>query len=68
MEEYEANYMSSNGLENHESFKGNLEELKNWIQNKIGEYDVVKTLNLLLAKDGSGRIHIKNNVDIDNIK
>lgn len=68
MEEYEANYMSSNGLENHESFKGNLEELKNWIQNKIGEYDAVKPLNLLLAKDGSGRIHIKNNVDIETIK
>jgi hypothetical protein len=58
--EYNANYMSANGMDNSESFKGSAEDLKKWIETKIGnDYDVLKELNVLIAKDGNGRIHIK---------
>jgi hypothetical protein len=60
MNEYEANYMSSNGFEAHESFKGNSEDLKKWIENKIGsDYEILNELNILISKDGNGRIHIE---------
>jgi len=57
---YEANYMSSNGFDQHESFNGNSEDLKKWIENKIGsDYEILNELNILISKDGNGRIHLK---------
>jgi hypothetical protein len=57
---YEANYMSSNGFDQQESFNGNSEDLKKWIENKIGsDYEILNELNILISKDGNGRIHLK---------
>lgn len=57
---YEANYMSSNGFDAHETFNGNSEELKKWIEEKIGsDYDILNELNILISKDGNGRIYLK---------
>ena len=57
---YEANYMSSNGFDAHETFNGNSEDLKKWIEEKIGsDYNILNELNILISKDGNGIIHLK---------
>ena len=56
---YNASYIPSEGTEKNEYFNGNPEELKEWIENKVGvDGTLLNELNSIISKDEKGRVHV----------